>query len=390
MQEIKLKYGCNPNQIYARIFLDQSKELPIRVLNGSPSYINFLDALHAWQLVKELKEIAKLPCATSFKHVSPTSSAIANPLSDELMQAYFLQDFKRLNSSPVATAYARARGADRMSSFGDFIALSDSCDEITAHLIAQEVSDGIIAPHYSPKALDILKQKRQGTYNIFQIDENYSPHSLIEKREVFGITFEQHRNDIKINELILKDIVTNNKTLPHQAKIDLLLSLITLKYTQSNSICFAYEGQAIGVGAGQQSRIHCTKIAGDKADFWHLRLHPKVFSLPFISSIKRPIKDNLIYQYIHQELPPSYQEFFTAPLPEFTQEEQKEYLSSIKGVSLGSDAFFPFSDNILRAVQSGVSYIAQSGGSKQDEAVIETCNKHNLTMIFTHARLFHH
>lgn len=389
MQEIKLKYGCNPNQTHARIFL-QEGDLPLQVLNGSPSYINFLDALHAWQLVKELKEATKLPCATSFKHVSPTSSAIANPLSDELMQAYFLQDFKNLNSSPIATAYARARGADRMSSFGDFIALSDPCDEITALLIAQEVSDGIIAPHYTPKALEILKQKRQGTYNIFQINENYSPQSLIEKREVFGITFEQHRNDIKIDESILEDIVTKNKILPNQAKMDLLLSLITLKYTQSNSICFAYEGQAIGVGAGQQSRIHCTKIAGDKADFWHLKQHPKVLSLPFVDSLKRPTKDNLIYQYIHHELPSSYQDFFTAPLPEFTQEEQREYLSQIKGVSLGSDAFFPFSDNILRAVKSGVSYIAQSGGSKQDEAVIQACDEYDLTMIFTHARLFHH
>ncbi|WP_027327108.1 phosphoribosylaminoimidazolecarboxamide formyltransferase [Helicobacter pametensis] len=390
MQEIKLKYGCNPNQTHARIFLENKDDLPIKVLNGSPSYINFLDALNAWQLVRELKEATNLPCATSFKHVSPTSSALAHPLSDELVQAYFLQDFKTLNSSPIATAYARARGADRMSSFGDFIALSDECDEITALLIAQEVSDGIIAPNYSPKALEILKQKRQGSYNIFQIDENYSPQSLIEKREIFGITFEQDHNEIKIDDSMLQNIVTTNKTLPPQAKRDLLLSLITLKYTQSNSICFTYEGQAIGVGAGQQSRIHCTKIAGDKADFWHLRSHPKVISLPFVDSLKRPTKDNLIYQYIHHELPPSYQDFFSSPLPEFSKEEQKEYLSKIKGVSLGSDAFFPFSDNILRALKSGVSYIAQSGGSKQDEAVIETCNQHNLTMIFTHTRLFHH
>ncbi|MCE3047128.1 phosphoribosylaminoimidazolecarboxamide formyltransferase [Helicobacter kayseriensis] len=387
MQEIKLKYGCNPNQTHARIF--SQTELPIKVLNGSPSYINFLDALNAWQLVKELKEATKLPCATSFKHLSPTSSALANPLPDSLIKALFLQECKDLNSSPIATAYARARGADRMSSFGDFIALSDPCDEITAYLIAQEVSDGIIAPSFSPQALEILKQKRQGTYNIFQIDEHYTPHSL-ERREVFGITFEQQRNEIQINESLLADIVTQNKTLPPQAKTDLILALITLKYTQSNSICFAYDSQAIGVGAGQQSRIHCTKIAGDKADFWNLRQHPKVLALPFIDSLKRPTKDNLVYQYIHNELPSQWDQFFTMRPEPFLKEEQEQYLQSIQGVSLGSDAFFPFADNILRAVRSGVSYIAQSGGSKQDQAVIEACNEHNLTMIFTHTRLFHH
>lgn len=388
MQEIKLKYGCNPNQKQARIFLQNKKDLPLKVLNGTPSYINFLDALNAWQLVKELKEALDLPSATSFKHLSPTSSAIASPLCDSQIKAYFLESIKNLNQSPMATAYARARGADRMSSFGDFIALSDCCDEITASLIAQEVSDGIIAPSYSKKAIEILRKKRRGTYNIFQIDERFHP-DLLERREVFGITFEQERNEVKIDEKILENIVTHNKALSAQAKRDLLLSLITLKYTQSNSICFAYEGQAIGVGAGQQSRIHCTKIAGDKADLWHLRQHPKVLSLPFVDSLSRPMKDNLIYQYLNDCLPPE-QDFFTSTPASFPLEEQKEYLRSIHGVSLGSDAFFPFPDSILRAFESGVSYIAQSGGSKQDQNVIDCCNAHHLTMIFTHIRLFHH
>lgn len=384
---LKLKYGCNPNQKHARLYA--SSKLPFEILNGNPGYINFLDALNAWQLVKELKSATGKPCATSFKHLSPTSSALASPLSETLLKAYFLD--KEVNASPIATAYARARGADRMSSFGDFIALSDPCDEITAQVIAQEVSDGIIAPHFSQEALQILRQKRQGTYNIIQIDADYTPPSL-ERRDVFGITFEQDRNDVVIDEHLLEDIVTLNKSLPAQAKADLLLALITLKYTQSNSICFAYEGQAIGVGAGQQSRIHCTRLAASKADIWHLRQHPKVLELPFLDSLKRPAKDNLIDQYLIQDPAffHSWQDFFSFKPNPFSKEEQKEYLQSIQGVSLGSDAFFPFADNIERAIQSGVSYIAQSGGSKQDKAVIEYCDAHHLTMIFTHLRLFHH
>ncbi|ANV98046.1 5-aminoimidazole-4-carboxamide ribonucleotide transformylase [Helicobacter enhydrae] len=387
MEEITLKYGCNPNQGRARIY---STKLPFQVLNGNAGYINFLDALNAWQLVKELKNATNTPCATSFKHLSPTSSALASPLSQTELQAYFLQDLD-VNASPIATAYARARGADRMSSFGDFIALSDSCDEMTARLIAQEVSDGIIAPHFTQEALNILKTKKNGAYIIIEIDPTFTPPSL-EKREVFGITFEQERNEIVLDERVLQDIVTQNKNLPQEAKTDLILSLITLKYTQSNSIVLAHQGQAIGVGAGGQSRIHCTRTACAKADLWHLRKHQKVLELPFLPSLNRPTKDNLIDAYLtHQPaFFDTWQDFFTSKPNHFTQEEQQEYLSKIQGVSLGSDAFFPFVDNLQRAEQSGVSYIAQSGGSKQDTSLIEYCDKHQLLMIFTHCRLFHH
>lgn len=394
MKEFELKYGCNPNQKPSRIYMNDQSELPIEILNGKPGYINFLDAFNSFQLVKELKQALNLPCATSFKHVSPTSAAVGLPLSDTLKKACFVDDIEGLDDSPLACAYARARGTDRMSSFGDWIALSDVCDETTAALIKREVSDGIIAPGYTQKALEILKSKRKGTYNIVKIDENYVP-SEIETKQVYGVTFEQGRNNFKIDNELLKNIVTENKNLPDSAKRDLIISLITLKYTQSNSVCYAFDGQAIGVGAGQQSRIHCTRLAGNKADIWHLRQHPKVLNLPFLETVKRPDRDNAIDVYISDESDDvlsdgNWQRLFSQKPQELTKEEKKEYLSKISGVSLGSDAFFPFGDNIERARKSGVSYIAQPGGSVRDQNVIDACNKYDMVMAFTGMRLFHH
>ncbi len=393
MKELQLKYGCNPNQFAAKIYMHDNSELPITILNGNVGYINLLDALNGWQLVQELKRATGYPAATSFKHLSPTSAAIATNISTDLKRAYFVDDIIDLDSSPQALAYAKARGADRLCSFGDFIALSDTCDEITAKIIAREVSDGVIAPAYTEEALRILKEKRKGCYNVLQIDKDYIPQEL-ERREVFGITFQQNRNNIQIDKNICKNIVTENKNLPEEAKLDLIIALITLKYTQSNSICYAKNGQAIGVGAGQQSRIHCTRLAGNKADIWHLRQHQKVLNLPFLEHISRPEKDNIVDRYIANEsnlLQENYwQKFFLKKPEEFTSIEQKEYLSKIRGVSLGSDAFFPFADNIERAVQSGVSYIAESGGSIRDAEIIAACNRHNVTLIFTNLRLFHH
>lgn len=388
--EVFLKYGCNPNQKPARIFMKQG-DLPITVLSGNPGYINFLDAFNSWQLVKELKEATGLPAATSFKHVSPAGAAVGIPLSDTLKKIYFVDD---LELSPLATAYARARGADRMSSYGDFIALSDVCDKETATLIAREVSDGIIAPGYTDEALAILKAKRKGNYNIIQIDPNYVP-DPVEHKDVFGITFEQGRNNLVINEALLNDIVTENKNLPDEAKRDLVLALITLKYTQSNSVCYVKDGQAIGIGAGQQSRIHCTRLAGNKADIWWLRQHEKVLNLPFKAGVRRADRDNAIDVYISDDYDDvlaegAWQELFTVKPDILTREEKKEWLKKLSGVSLGSDAFFPFGDNIERAKRSGVQYIAQPGGSIRDDHVIATCNKYNMTMAFTGIRLFHH
>ena len=394
MKEFALKYGCNPNQKPARIYMENGKELPIEVLCGRPGFINFLDAFNSWQLVKELKEALGMPAATSFKHVSPTSAAVGTPLSDSLKKACFVDDIPDLDSSPLACAYARARGTDRMSSFGDWIALSDECDEVTARLIAREVSDGIIAPGYTDKALEILKGKRKGNYNIVKIDPNYGPDE-IEKKQVFGITFEQGRNNFKIDNALLDNIVTENKNLPDSARRDLIISLIVLKYTQSNSVCFAVDGQAIGVGAGQQSRIHCTRLAGNKADIWHLRQHPKVLALPFLPTMGRPDRDNCIDVYISEQSEDVlgdnvWQHYFTTRPEPLTAAEKKEYLASITGVALGSDAFFPFGDNIERARRSGVSYIAEPGGSIRDDNVIATCNNYGITMSFTGMRLFHH
>ena len=394
MKEFELKYGCNPNQKPARIFMSDGSELPIEILCGRPGYINFLDAFNSWQLVKELKEALGLPCATSFKHVSPTSAAVGLPLSDALKKACFVDDVEGLDESPLACAYARARGTDRMSSFGDWIALSDVCDVTTAKLIKREVSDGIIAPGYTAEALEILRSKRKGNYNIVKIDPAYVPADK-EQKQVFGVTFEQGRNNFEINRALLENIVTENRNLPEEAKRDLIISLITLKYTQSNSVCYAYGGQAIGVGAGQQSRIHCTRLAGNKADIWHLRQHPKVLSLPFLESLGRPDRDNTIDVYISEQSEDvlgdgEWQKYFTRRPEVLTAEEKREYLSSITGVSLGSDAFFPFGDNIERARRSGVSYIAEPGGSIRDENVIEVCNKYNMVMCFTGMRLFHH
>lgn len=394
MKEFELKYGCNPNQKPAKIYMSNGNELPIEILNGKPGYINFLDALNSWQLVKEIKEILKMPAATSFKHVSPTSAAVGIPMDEKLKKACFVDDIEGLDESPLATAYARARGTDRMSSFGDWIALSDVCDVTTAKLIAREVSDGIIAPGYEPEALEILKGKRKGGYNIVKIDESYVP-ELVETKQVYGITFSQGRNNFRIDEKLLENIVTENKNLTNDAKRDLIISLITLKYTQSNSVCFAKDGQAIGVGAGQQSRIHCTRLAGNKADIWHLRQHDKVLNLPFLESVKRPDRDNAIDIYISDDSRDVlddgiWQTLFSEKPEEFTKEEKKEYLAGIKGVALGSDAFFPFGDNIERAAKSGVSYIAEPGGSIRDDNVIEACNKHNMVMAFTGMRLFHH
>ena len=389
--ELMLKYGCNPNQKPSRIFMKDGSALPITVLNGKPGYINFLDAFNSWQLVKELKEATGLPAAASFKHVSPAGAAVAIPMSDTLKKIYFVDD---LELSPIATAYARARGADRMSSYGDFVALSDTCDAQTATLLAREVSDGVIAPGYTQEALEILKTKRKGNYNVIQIDEAYQP-APIEHKDVYGITFEQGRNEIKINEEMLQNIVSENKELPQEAKRDLLIALITLKYTQSNSVCYAKDGQAIGIGAGQQSRIHCTRLAGNKADIWYLRQHPKVMNLPWIEKIRRADRDNTIDIYISEDYDDVladgiWQQFFTEKPEVFTREEKRAWLDQMTDVALGSDAFFPFGDNIERAHRSGVKYIAQPGGSVRDDNVIETCNKYKMAMAFTGIRLFHH
>lgn len=390
--EMLLKYGCNPNQKPSRVFMEDGKDLPIEVLNGKPGYINLLDAFNGWQLVRELKKATGLPAATSFKHVSPAGAAIGRPLSDTLKKIYFVDDLGEL--SPLACAYARARGADRMSSYGDFIALSDECDACTANMIKREVSDGIIAPGYTDEALEILKSKRKGTYNIIKIDENYVP-SEIERKQVFGVSFEQGRNELDINEELLSNIVTDNKEIPQDKKDDLLISLITLKYTQSNSVCYVKDGQAIGIGAGQQSRIHCTRLAGNKADIWWLRQHPKVLGLQFVDNIRRPDRDNTIDVYISDEYMDvladgEWQKMFKVKPEIFTKEEQKEWLAKNTDVCLGSDAFFPFGDNIERAKKSGVSYIAEPGGSIRDDHVIMTCNKYNMAMAFTGIRLFHH
>lgn len=394
MKELELKYGCNPNQRPARIYMEKGEELPIEILNGRAGYINFLDAFNSWQLVKELKDATGLPAATSFKHVSPTSAAVGTVLSPELKRACFVEDIENLDRSSMACAYARARGTDRMSSFGDFIALSDVCDEVTAKLIEREVSDGVIAPGYTDQALEILRSKRKGAYNIIKIDENYVPEGL-EKKQVYGITFEQRRNDALINEELFQNIPTINKNLSEEAKRDLIVALITLKYTQSNSVCFAKDGQAIGVGAGQQSRIHCTRLAAQKADLWHLRQHERVLNLPFLESISRAERDNAIDIYLSEDYEEVIGEdvwscLFSEKPKEFTRAEQRAYLGSLEGVALGSDAFFPFPDNIERAKKSGVSYIAQAGGSIRDDLVIEACDKHGIAMAFTGLRLFHH
>ena len=395
MKELLLKYGCNPNQKPSKIYMETGADLPIEVLNGKPGYINFLDAFNSWQLVKELKIATGMACASSFKHVSPTSAAVGKKLSGNLKKACFVDDIEGLDESPLACAYARARGTDRMSSFGDWIALSDECDETTAKIIAREVSDGVIAPGYSEKALEILKAKRKGTYNVVKIDENYIPEE-IEKKQVFGITFEQGRNNFKIDSELLSNVVTKNKDIPEDKKIDLIISLITLKYTQSNSVCFAYDGQAIGVGAGQQSRIHCTRLAAQKADLWHLRQHEKVLNLQFADGVGRPDKNNIIDLYLSDDESDLVlgddvweKNFKVRPEP-FTKAEKKAYLATIKGVSLGSDAFFPFFDNIDRAAKSGVTYVAQPGGSVRDDLVIDAADGYGMAMAFTGMRLFHH
>ena len=391
MNELELKYGCNPNQKPSKIFMEDGSELPVTVLNGRPGYINFLDAFNSWQLVNELKAATGLPAAASFKHVSPAGAAVATELSDTLKKIYFVDD---LELSPIASAYAKARGADRMSSYGDWVALSDTCDKQTALLLKREVSDGIIAPDYTDEALEILKSKRKGTYNVVKIDTSYVP-AAVEHKQVYGITFEQGRNDLKIDADMLKNIVTENKELTEEAKRDLIIALITLKYTQSNSVCYAKDGQAIGVGAGQQSRIHCTRLAGNKADIWYLRQNPKVLALPFREDIRRPDRDNTIDVYISDDYEDVladgiWEQFFTVKPEPLTREEKKEWLKTLSGVSLGSDAFFPFGDNIERAKRSGVQYIAQPGGSIRDDNVIDTCNKYGMTMAFTGIRLFHH
>ena len=394
MKEFELKYGCNPNQKPAKIYMENGRDLPIEILSGRPGYINFLDAFNSWQLVSELKRALNTCAAASFKHVSPTSAAVGRPLPEKLKKACFVDDIEGLDDSPLACAYARARGTDRMSSFGDFIALSDVCDVTTARLIAREVSDGVIAPGYEPEALEILKGKRKGNYNIIKIDPSYVPEKR-EKKQVFGITFEQGRNDFKIDFELLENIVTKNKILAEEAKRDLIIALITLKYTQSNSVCYAFDGQAIGVGAGQQSRIHCTRLAGQKADTWFLRQHEKVLNLPFKEELKRADRDNVIDGYINKNeedvvAEGVWQKYFTRKPEPFTAEEMRAYLDTIDNVSLGSDAFFPFSDNIERAHKSGVKYIAQPGGSIRDDLVIECCDKYDIVMAFTGMRLFHH
>ena len=392
MNELGLKYGCNPNQKPSRIYMEDGSELPIKVLNGRPGYINFLDAFNGWQLVSELKKATGLPAATSFKHVSPAGAAVGLPLDETLAKIYWVDDLGEL--SPLASAYARARGADRMSSFGDFISLSDVCDVDTAKLIKREVSDGVIAPGYEPEALEILKEKKKGNYNVIQIDPDYVP-DPIEHKEVFGITFEQGRNELKIDNDFFSNIVTENKELTDQAKIDLAISMITLKYTQSNSVCFVKDGQAIGIGAGQQSRIHCTRLAGQKADNWWLRQSPQVMNLPFVDHIRRADRDNAIDFYIGEDYmdvlsDDAWPNIFKEKPEVFTREAKREWLDKLTGVALGSDAFFPFGDNIERAHKSGVTYIAQPGGSVRDDNVIDTCNKYNMVMSFTGIRLFHH
>lgn len=393
MKELALKYGCNPNQKPSRIYMEEG-ELPIEVINGRPGYINFLDAFNSWQLVKELKAATGMPAAASFKHVSPAGAAVGLPLDDTLRKIYFVDDLK-VELSPIACAYARARGADRMSSYGDFVALSDTCDEATALLIKREVSDGVIAPDYTPEAIEILKAKRKGTYNVIKIDPNYVP-TPIERKQVFGITFEQGRNEVKLDDpALFENIPTQNKTFSDAAKRDLIIALITLKYTQSNSVCYVKDGQAIGIGAGQQSRIHCTRLAGNKADIWWLRQHPKVMSLPFVDNIRRADRDNTIDVYIsddHDDVlrEGTWQQFFKEKPEVLTREEKKEWIAKNTGVALGSDAFFPFGDNIERAHKSGVEYIAQAGGSVRDDHVIDTCDKYGIAMAFTGVRLFHH
>ena len=394
MKEFELKYGCNPNQKPSKIYMHDGSDLPIEILSGRPGYINFLDAFNSWQLVKEVKEATGLPCAASFKHVSPTSAAVGLPLSDKLKRACFVDDIEGLDESPLACAYARARGTDRMCSFGDWVALSDVCDALTAKLIKREISDGVIAPGYTDEALSILKQKRKGNYNIVKIDENYVPDEA-EHKQVFGITFVQGRNNFAINEELLSNIVTKNKELPESAKRDLIIALITLKYTQSNSVCYAVDGQAIGVGAGQQSRIHCTRLAGTKADTWFLRQADKVLDLPFLPTLGRADRDNVIDGYINKNeedvcADGNWQKYFTSQPEPFTREEMDAYLATCKDVALGSDAFFPFSDNIERAYRSGVKYIAEPGGSIRDDAVIECADKYGMAMAFTGMRLFHH
>ncbi len=395
MNEFQLKYGCNPNQKPARIFMASGSELPVTILNGKPGYINFLDALNSWQLVKELKEATGKVAATSFKHVSPAGAAVGEKLSEKEKIACFVDDIEGLDDSPIACAYARARGTDRMSSFGDWIALSDECDKTTAMIIKREVSDGIIAPSYTKEALEILCSKRNGSYNVVQIDADYVPEEK-ETKQVFGVTFEQGRNNFKIDkELVTKEIVTKNKNFPESAVQDLIVALITLKYTQSNSVCFAHNGQAIGVGAGQQSRIHCTRLASSKADNWFLRQSDKVINLPFLPTLGRPDRNNVIDIYISDEcedllVEGVWQKYFTVKPDLFTKEDKKEILSKVKGVALGSDAFFPFSDNIERAAKSGVSYIAQPGGSVRDDLVIDACDQRGMVMSFTGMRLFHH
>ena len=389
-QEMELKYGCNPNQKPARVFMEGG-ELPFKVLNGRPGYINLLDALNSWQLVRELREATGLPAAASFKHVSPAGAAVAVPLSESLQKAYFVEG---VELSPVAAAYIRARGADRMSSYGDFVALSDECDAQTASFLKREVSDGIIAPSYSEEALEILKSKRKGTYLVLQMDVDYKPEAL-ERKQVFGVTFEQQRNEVKLTTECLSERPTQNKEIPEGAQRDLLIALITLKYTQSNSVCYAKDGQAIGIGAGQQSRVHCTRLAGSKADVWYLRQSPQVQSLPFREDVRRPDRDNAIDVYLGEEWQDlletdAWKAIFTEKPPVFTREEKAAWLKTLKGVSLGSDAFFPFGDNVERAHKSGVEYIAQAGGSIRDDNVIETCDKYGIAMAMTHIRLFHH
>ncbi|WP_262987335.1 phosphoribosylaminoimidazolecarboxamide formyltransferase [Prevotella sp. ne3005] len=395
MKELALKYGCNPNQKPSRIFMTEG-ELPIEVINGRPGYINFLDAFNAWQLVKELKAATGLPAAASFKHVSPAGAAVGLPLSDTLKKIYFVDDIAGLDDSPIACAYARARGADRMSSYGDFVALSDTCDATTAKILKREVSDGVIAPDYTPEAIEILKDKRKGTYNVIKIDPNYQPEP-IERKQVFGVTFEQGRNEIKLDDdALFENIPTQNKTFTPEAKRDLIIALITLKYTQSNSVCYVKDGQAIGIGAGQQSRIHCTRLAGNKADIWWLRQHPKVMNLPFVDGIRRADRDNTIDVYISEDehddvlRDGAWQQFFKTQPEVLTMEEKKAWIAQNTKVALGSDAFFPFGDNIERAHKSGVEFIAQAGGSVRDDHVIMTCDKYGITMAFTGVRLFHH
>ena len=394
MKELALKYGCNPNQKPSRIFMTEG-ELPIEVINGRPGYINFLDAFNAWQLVKELKAATGLAAAASFKHVSPAGAAVGLPLSDTLKKIYFVDDVKGLDESPIACAYARARGADRMSSYGDFVALSDTCDATTAKLLKREVSDGVIAPDFTPEAIEILKDKRKGTYNVIKIDPAYVPEP-IERKQVFGITFEQGRNEIKLDDdTLFENMPTQNKTFTPEAKRDLIIALITLKYTQSNSVCYVKDGQAIGIGAGQQSRIHCTRLAGNKADIWWLRQHPKVMNLPFVDNIRRADRDNTIDVYISEDHDDvlrdgTWQQFFKTQPEVLTMEEKKAWIAQNTKVALGSDAFFPFGDNIERAHKSGVEFIAQAGGSVRDDNVIETCDKYNIAMAFTGVRLFHH